>query len=103
MPLTDERSTSTGGTFQSFVNLRTGRTTKILWSGSTGAHPVVESSGIGVQWARRGYESTTGYLTSAEVTTPTGAYQRFRNVRTGVLTQYTLSRSTGAVTVATVR
>ena len=103
VPLTDERSTSTGGTYQSFVNLRTGRTTKILWSAPTGSHPVVETSGIGVQWARKGYESTTGYPTSAEVTTSTGAYQRFRNVRTGVLTQYTWSRSTGAVTVARVR
>ena len=89
LPITDERSTSTGGTYQVFRNPRTGGTTKILWSPRSGSHPIEEWTAIGKAWKRNGQETGAGYPTTGEVRTSTGAYQRFLNIKTGVRTQYT--------------
>ncbi|RLZ03313.1 subtilisin [Kocuria tytonicola] len=97
LPSTDEAPTATGGAYQNFVHPATGRSTKVIWSSATGAQPVVETSGIGRQWARDGHEAGAGYPASPEVATPTGAYQRFRNPTTGKVTQYTWTRATGRV------
>ena len=103
LPAKDELPTATGGAYQNFVRPGTKQTTKIMWSGATGAQPVVETSGIGRQWSRDGYEAGAGYPTSPEVKTSAGAYQRFRNVKTGETTQYTWTRSTGKVVRTAVR
>ena len=97
LPTKDEQPTATGGAYQNFVRPGASSTTKIIWSARTGAQPVGESSGIGKQWARDGFENGAGYPTIPEVLTATGAYQRFRNPATGVLTQYTWTRATGKV------
>ncbi|MCT1734316.1 MULTISPECIES: S8 family serine peptidase [Kocuria] len=89
IPFNNEQRTATGGYYQSFVDPRSGKTTKILWSARTGAQPIVESSGIGRVWVRKGYETKAGYPISPEVRTSTGAYQRFQNIKTGERTQYT--------------
>ncbi|OXS80864.1 hypothetical protein D9R06_11865 [Kocuria marina subsp. indica] len=89
IPFNNEQRTATGGYYQSFVDPRSGKTTKILWSARTGAQPIIESSGIGRVWVRKGYETKAGYPISPEVRTSTGAYQRFQNIKTGERTQYT--------------
>ena len=103
LPHKDEQPTATGGAYQSFVDPQTRRATKMMWSKATGAQPVVETSAIGQRWSRDGYEAGAGYPTSPEVKTSTGAYQRFRNVKTGETTQYTWTRSTGKVVRTAVR
>ncbi|GAA2513672.1 MAG: S8 family serine peptidase [Kocuria sp.] len=103
LPAKDELPTSTAGAYQNFVRPGTTQTTKIIWSAATGAQPVVETSAIGKQWARDGHEAGSGYPTSPEVKTAAGAYQRFRTVKTGEITQYTWTRSTGKVVRAALR
>lgn len=103
LPSRDELPTATGGAYQNFVHPATGRSTKLIWSSATGAQPVVESSAIGKQWAGDGHESGTGYPTSPEVRTASGAYQQFRHVSTGSLTRYTWTRATGKVVRTPVR
>lgn len=85
MPSSDERKI-TNGAYQLFRNPTTGKTTKILWSSKTSSYAVEESTAIGKEFAKRGYEQRVGYPMTDEIRTSWGAYQKFKNYNTGKIT-----------------
>ena len=66
----------TGGAYQSFTT-PTGRTTKVLWSRSTGAYGIKEYGAIGRLWTSRGHERGFGWPVTDEYRVGTEVHQRF--------------------------
>lgn len=81
--------------WQAFHNPVTGQRSVIYWSSLTGAHVLTEGTGIGTWFAQHGREWGTGFPSSEETATGTGAHQFFRNVSTNVPTLLLWSASTG--------
>ena len=85
-PLTEER-TITGGAYQVF-RAPSGQQTKVLWTPSTGSHPIKEKSAIGNFWAQRGQERGLGFPTTAEYRAGNEVRQQFSK---GYVVRYNLS------------
>ncbi|WP_269928624.1 S8 family serine peptidase [Kocuria massiliensis] len=89
---TSEEFKQNGFSYQWFKT-KSGKSTLIMWTPSTGAQAINESGSIGNRWVQLGRENGSGFPTSDEVSKSGMAYQWFKKGNTS--TFYMWSPATG--------